>query len=111
MESLGYMFVYFARGFLPWQGLKAATRVEKLKLIMEMKMSLSGKDLCDSYLPPEFAKYIDYTRSIRFEDKPNYRYLRQLFQHRFRSEGFKHDNVFDWTIKRFNEVHSKNNST
>ncbi|KAI3317911.1 casein kinase I isoform delta [Xylariaceae sp. AK1471] len=107
LESLGYMLVYFSRGSLPWQGLKAATDHEKREPVMQKKMGLSGEELCQDVLPTEFAKYIDYTRSLGFQGKPKYGYLRNLFRSRFRSEGFNYDNVFDWTIKRFNEVHGK----
>lgn len=98
------MLCYFACGSLPWQGLKAPTDKERNELLKEKKLSLSGKDLCGDVLPSEFATYINYTRSLRFNDKPNYSYLRKLFRHVFRSEGFKYDNVFDWTQKRFEEV-------
>lgn len=104
LESIGYMMCYFARGSLPWQGLKAHTDKERNELIKEKKMSMSGKDLCGGVLPSEFATYIDYTRSLGFDDKPDYSYLRKLFRHLFRSEGFNYDNVFDWTEKRFNEI-------
>ncbi len=79
LESLGYMFVYFARGSLPWQGLKAATDDEKLELIKQKKISLSGEELCQDLLPTEFARYINYTRSLDPRDKPNYRYIRNSF--------------------------------
>ncbi|KAK4107448.1 kinase-like protein [Canariomyces notabilis] len=110
LESLGYIFVYFARGSLPWQGLKAAAD-EKEKKIKEMKESLSGEALCDGFLPREFATYIDYTRSLGFHDRPDYSYLRGLFRRLFHAKGFKHDNVFDWKEKRFYEIQSKVNST
>ncbi|KAL2186167.1 kinase-like protein [Thermothelomyces heterothallicus CBS 203.75] len=106
LESLGYVFVYFARGSLPWQGLKAAAD-EKEKKIKEKKESLSGEALCDGFLPREFATYIDYTRSLGFHDRPDYSYLRGLFRHLFHAKGFKHDNVFDWTKKMFDEMQSK----
>jgi casein kinase 1 delta/casein kinase I family protein HRR25 len=100
------MLCYFACGSLPWQGLKASTDKERNKLLKEKKMSLSGEDLCGDILPDEFATFIDYTRSLGFDNKPDYSYLRELFRRRFRSEGFKHDNIFDWTEKRFKEIHS-----
>ncbi len=107
MECLGYVLLYFARGSLPWQGLRAATDKEKLRMIKEKKESLSGENLCEGVLPDAFATYINYTRSLEFEHKPDYAYLRNLFRRLFISEGFKDDNVFDWTEKRFVEIHGK----
>lgn len=107
LESLGYVFVYFARGSLPWQGLKATTDKERDGRIKERKESLSGEALCDGVLPGQFATYIDYTRSLGFDDKPNYLYLRGLFRRLFVAESFSYDNVFDWTEKRFQEICSK----
>lgn len=79
MESIGYVLVYFARGSLPWQGLKANTKKQKYQKIMDKKMSVSISSLCKG-LPDELRKYLDYCRSLRFEDKPNYPYLRALFK-------------------------------
>jgi len=104
LESLGYVLLYFIRGSLPWQGRKAATEEEKDDLIKHMKTNTSPSSLCEG-LPEEFATYIGYVRSLGFEDRPDYAYLRRLFDSLFVSRGFKHDNVFDWTEKRFNELH------
>jgi hypothetical protein len=107
LESLGYVFVYFARGSLPWQGLTAATEKEQAALVKEKKTSLSGEQLCEDLLPGEFATYIDYTRSLPFGDKPDYAYLRKLFRRLFANKEFRYDNVFDWTEKRFKEIHGE----
>lgn len=107
LESLGYVFVYFARGSLPWQGLEARTDKERDERIKEGKESLSGEALCHGVLPKQFATYIDYTRSLGFDDKPDYSYLRRLFRRLFAARGFKYDNLFDWTEKRFQEICSK----
>lgn len=103
LESLGYVLLYFARGSLPWQGLKAATEREKNQLIKEKKLNLPVTRLCDG-LPEEFATYISYTRSLGFRDKPNYGYIRRLLRHAFLTCGFRYDNVFDWTERRFREM-------
>lgn len=103
LESLGYTLVYFVRGSLPWQGLRAATDEERHELVKTQKISVSGEDLCRD-LPAEFAKYINYTRSLKFDDHPDYAYLRKLFRSLFRRQGFKYDNIFDWTRRRFEEL-------
>ena len=46
MESLGYIFMYFNRGSLPWQGLKAATKKQRNEKISETKMSTPIEVLC-----------------------------------------------------------------
>ncbi|KAH9983305.1 hypothetical protein F4779DRAFT_624568 [Xylariaceae sp. FL0662B] len=47
LESLSYVLVYFARGSLPWQGLKATTDKEKQDLVKNMKISLPAEKLYD----------------------------------------------------------------
>lgn len=49
MESLGYVLMYFLRGSLPWQGLKAATKRQKYERISEKKMSTPIEELCKSF--------------------------------------------------------------
>jgi hypothetical protein len=41
MESIGYMVMYFLRGELPWQGLKAKNKREKYERIKEKKLATS----------------------------------------------------------------------
>lgn len=49
LESLGYVLMYFNRGSLPWQGLKAATKRQKYERISEKKMSTPIEELCKGY--------------------------------------------------------------
>ncbi|KAG6496729.1 hypothetical protein ZIOFF_044599 [Zingiber officinale] len=96
LESLGYVLMYFLRGSLPWQGLKAGTKKQKYERISEKKA------LCRGY-PTEFASYFHYCRSLRFEDKPDYAYLKRLYRELFIREGFQFDYVFDWTILKYQQ--------
>ncbi|KTW30375.1 hypothetical protein T552_00848 [Pneumocystis carinii B80] len=103
LESLGYVMMYFCRGSLPWQGLKAATKKQKYDRIMEKKMTTPTEVLTRGF-PNEFAIYLNYTRSLRFDDKPDYSYLRKLFRDLFVREGFHYDYMFDWTIFKYNQT-------
>lgn len=49
MESLGYVYMYFLRGSLPWQGLKAATKRQKYERISEKKMSTPIEELTKGF--------------------------------------------------------------
>uniref|UniRef100_H2Z700 non-specific serine/threonine protein kinase n=1 Tax=Ciona savignyi TaxID=51511 RepID=H2Z700_CIOSA len=100
LESLGYILMYFNLGTLPWQGLKAATKRQKYERISEKKMSTPIELLCKGH-PSEFATYLNYCRSLRFDDKPDYSYLRQLFRNLFHRQGFTYDYVFDWNMLKF----------
>ncbi|CAK9179939.1 unnamed protein product [Ilex paraguariensis] len=102
LESLGYVLMYFLRGSLPWQGLKAGTKKQKYEKISEKKVSTSIEGLCRGY-PTEFASYFHYCRSLRFDDKPDYAYLKRIFRDLFIREGFQFDYVFDWTILKFQQ--------
>ncbi|KAL7300024.1 hypothetical protein TKK_0007332 [Trichogramma kaykai] len=97
MESLGYVLMYFNRGSLPWQGLKAATKKQKYEKISEKKMSTPVEVLCKGF-PAEFSMYLNYCRGLRFEEGPDYMYLRQLFRILFRTLNYQYDYTFDWTM-------------
>jgi casein kinase 1 delta len=110
MESEGYVMMYFLRGSLPWQGLKAATKKQKYERISEKKMSTSVEELCKGH-PSEFVTYLNFCRSLRFEDKPDYSYLRQLFRNLFHRNGYTYDYVFDWNLLKMHQgVHVEDQS-
>jgi len=98
LESLGFVIMYFLRQSLPWQGLPARTKKEKYDKISEKKMSTPTEVLCKGF-PAEFATYLNYCRSLRFDDKPDYAYLRRLFRELFLRKGYQLDFVFDWTTR------------
>uniref|UniRef100_A0A1D1Z374 Casein kinase I isoform delta-like n=1 Tax=Anthurium amnicola TaxID=1678845 RepID=A0A1D1Z374_9ARAE len=94
--------MYFLRGSLPWQGLKAGTKKQKYEKISEKKVSTPIEALCRGY-PSEFASYFHYCRALRFDDKPDYAYLKRIFRDLFIREGFQFDYVFDWTILKYQQ--------
>ncbi|KXJ91177.1 kinase-like domain-containing protein [Microdochium bolleyi] len=95
LEALGHVFMYFLRGGLPWQGLKAATNKQKYEKIGEKKQTTVIKDLCEGF-PEEFSKYLTYVRNLGFEDTPDYDYLRELFTQALKNTGEVEDGEYDW---------------
>jgi casein kinase 1 len=71
MEGIGYVAMYFLRGTLPWQGLKASNKKDKYERIKEKKCSTSFELLCKGY-PEEFVKYLRHSRELKFNERPNY---------------------------------------
>ncbi|KAL1674451.1 kinase-like protein [Schizophyllum commune] len=97
LEALGHVFMYFLRGSLPWQGLKAATNKQKYEKIGEKKQTTPIKELCEGF-PEEFGIYLNYVRKLGFEETPDYDFLRELFSKVLKSNGDQDDGVFDWNL-------------
>ena len=103
LESLGYIFVYFCKGSLPWQGLKATTKKQKYDRILEKKLSVSTDVLCEG-LPVEFKEYLNYCKNLRFDERPDYMYLMRLFKELSIQLEYHNDHLFDWTMFRYTKV-------
>uniref|UniRef100_T2M1Y4 non-specific serine/threonine protein kinase n=1 Tax=Hydra vulgaris TaxID=6087 RepID=T2M1Y4_HYDVU len=98
LEALGHMFMYFLRGSLPWQGLKADTLKERYQKIGDTKRSTPIEVLCENF-PDEWSTYLRYVRRLDFFETPDYDYLYGLFRNLYEKKGFIDDGEFDWTHK------------
>lgn len=90
--------MYFLRGSLPWQGLKADTVKERYTKIGETKRHTPIEILCEGF-PEEFATYLRYVRHIDFFENPDYAYLIKIFVDLYESRGYVWDEKFDWHNK------------
>ena len=95
MEAVGYMLVFFVKGELPWQGVKASSTAEKYAIIGQIKEKTKPEKLC-SDLPQEFAQYMKDVRGLAFEEEPKYKTYTQRFTNLFLKNGFKNDGVYDF---------------
>ncbi|CEF66651.1 Casein kinase I [Strongyloides ratti] len=98
LEALGHMFMYFLRGSLPWQGLKADTLKERYQKIGDTKRITPVEILCEGF-PEEFAQYLRYARRLDFFETPDYDYCFNLFKTVLERSGYTYDYEFDWTTK------------
>uniref|UniRef100_A0A4W4GQA8 non-specific serine/threonine protein kinase n=1 Tax=Electrophorus electricus TaxID=8005 RepID=A0A4W4GQA8_ELEEL len=94
LEALGHMFMYFLRGSLPWQGLKADTLKERYQKIGDTKRNTPIEVLF--VLCINLATYLRYVRRLDFFEKPDYEYLRNLFTELFERKGYTFDYTYDW---------------
>jgi serine/threonine protein kinase len=78
LEALAYILIYLAKGRLPWQGIKAATKQAKYELIYQLKRSLSIEDLCTG-LPHSYSLLLRRARGLKFTERPPYTEFRALF--------------------------------
>ncbi|XP_076465810.1 casein kinase I-like isoform X6 [Babylonia areolata] len=95
LEALGHMFMYFLRGSLPWQGLKADTLKERYQKIGDTKRATPIEVLCENF-PEELATYLRYVRRLDFFETPDYDYLRKLFTDLMEKMNYECDWQFDW---------------
>merc|ERR1712032_550613 len=93
LEALGYTALYLLRGDLPWMNLKETSDEDNERLMIS---NLKTGTRLDVLFPQvELQQYMGYCRSLQFEQRPDYSYLRSLLKGAFMREGSA-DFVFDW---------------
>ncbi|KAJ1993781.1 Palmitoylated plasma membrane-bound casein kinase [Coemansia sp. RSA 1358] len=110
LEALGHVFMYFLRGSLPWQGLKAATNKQKYEKIGERKQQVGVRELCEGF-PQELAIYLSTVRKYAFEEAPDYDYLRGLFDKVLANMGETDDGMYDWRLLNNGHGYDSNSAT
>lgn len=95
LECLWYSLIYLMKGKLPWQGMRAINQEDKYEKIHKLKKLLGIEYICKG-LPEEIKEMMTYTRSLAFEQKPDYLKLRKLCVEMFYKQNSSKDFDFDW---------------
>ena len=74
LESLGYMLIYFYKGFLHWQVPDCEFEIKQLKQNITQ----------DIYLPKVLLNYMNYVRELEFMETPHYAFIRDSFEREIR---------------------------
>ena len=105
LESFGYLLIYLTKKNLPWCNLdKSLDIYERFSKILKMKSEISLEKLCEK-LPNEFLEYMKYCRNLKFEEDPDYKYLRNLFKNVLIKNNFGFDMKFTWINENDYESH------
>ena len=110
LESLGYIFIYFLKGKLPWQNIKVKDKEEKFKKILQKKLEISSNELCLG-IPKEFEIFLEYVKNLKYDEKPDYNMLKDLLYKVMKDGNYKNDYIYDWTFlddKNKNEITNDN---
>ena len=95
LESLGYMLIYLYKNTLPWEHIEAINKTELVTKLFNIKALIPMNTLCKN-LPNEMTEYMTYTKSLKFDEKPNYNYLRKLFEIMLKKISNANDLKFSW---------------
>lgn len=74
IESLAYVLIYLLRGNLPWAIDCPSDKNDQaahMCSVRDAKLALTPSKLCEG-LPQEFADFLEYARSMKFDAQPQY---------------------------------------
>lgn len=98
LETLFYIAIYFLKGKLPWQGIKATTICEKFRSVRNAKAKTTIEMLCSGF-PTEMTQWLQYVRSLNFDQGPDYAYLKNLVKTMMSDNKYQMDYLYDWKMK------------
>jgi len=96
--SLGYMLIYLIKKGLPWDYIYKANKLTSSKyieLVFLKETNAYGKLFND--LLSEFKEFIQYAENLKFEQDPNYSYLRSILNKIIENNNFNYERYhFSW---------------
>lgn len=89
--SLFYIMAEFINGQLPWRKTKDKEQVGKFKEQFDHLQLLHGT-------PKEVQDFLSHLQSLNYFTKPNYPYIKGLFQQALEGLGVKESDPYDWEL-------------
>ena len=102
LESFGYILIYFLKGSLPWEHTKSLNISEQIRKIYQIKKNYNLSILCDG-IPEEFKLFLNYVKSLSFQEEPDYNYCFSLFYGIFKNMNILNDGIFSWNQEKKKE--------
>ncbi|CAO3577911.1 unnamed protein product [Absidia cylindrospora] len=79
VESLGYILLDLLLGTLPWTGVHAKNSKVGWNRMRQLKVDTCMADLCAG-LPQGVLNFVEYPRSLKFADQPDYERMRRFLK-------------------------------
>ena len=107
LEELCYVMIYFLNGHLPWERIRNRNKQERYKLILNMKKKINEENLVGDRNNVEFVEFVKYCRKLKFEENPDYDYLRGLMIKCISKNNKSIDNFYNIDINKNPLFHSQ----
>ena len=102
--SLGYMLIRFLKGDLPWDTIGTIYNNTQFYYLRYLKEN-DGNGKLFNNLPEEIIEYIKYTKNLKFEQDPDYSFLRSLFNKIiFRKYSDYRNLTFSWINEKYKDL-------
>ena len=98
LESLSYILIYFIKGCLPWENVVIKNKEERIQTILDYKKRINDDILCEG-LPEEIKLFVSYTKNLKFDEEPDYNYLKNLLKVIINTKNSDKDFYFDLSKK------------
>ena len=95
LESLGYVLIHLFSKELPWENIPYKNNNEYAQKAYRLKKTIPLETLCKD-APKEMIDFMKYVKSLKFEEQPNYNYLRNLLGNAIKKYKDVH---FSWVNK------------
>lgn len=108
LESLAYIIIYFIKGELPWQNVKANSKKEKYNKVYQLKKHNVPNGICQ-FLPEDIKLIVTYILNLNIKQKPDYQKLKNILQNLMNKYSYLNDLQFDWCLSPFiNNLYTPN---
>ena len=95
LESVGYMLISLYYGKLPWNQVKAKNKMDFCVKTYYIKKYIEYEKLCDG-ISDEITEYMKYVKSLKYDQKPDYNFLRNLFINCLKKNNEENNLAFSW---------------
>ncbi|KAH9911420.1 casein kinase I isoform alpha-like protein [Fomitopsis serialis] len=93
--ALAYILLFFVRGSLPWQGIPGSAKTKRNDQLVRAKAKAKPSQLCKG-LPTPFCVFVEYVMRLKFDERPNYLYIRNLLRQCRSGVPNAGENTYDW---------------
>ena len=109
LESLGLVIIYLYKGLLPWSEIRSTNIYQSWDKVETIRNIVSNDYICRG-MPQEMNIYMNYINNLKYDECPNYEYLRQLFLNILKNIGDANEQLFSWVDKRRKQSSKKSTS-